>query len=601
MDRKKTLIGIGLLIVSFGLMFWQGKQAKELADHPALTAPVEAEKPADNADVASKTSSTNDTTQSLFASTPTEASHPDILADDNNEELLYTLENDFITVQFTNKGGAIKNVSLKKYPAVQGEPQPFIFNEEGVLPALSLSTYDNATASPQTFAPAYELVGHADNKIAFRLTTPEGMRLERIYTITTNEENTRDPYVIDHETRFTNESHEARDLKSIYVHLGTVPPVENDQMGEFLNFGYYASDKAKFIKVNEFTGRSGFLGFGQKASVDSLQENIPGIVWGSLKNQFFASVFTPEPPASGFFAQPATMPNEGAAKGNDLGITGSLKFNLGTLPAQESRSLKATYYVGPKEYTRLEALGQKQDLVMQFGIFGFISKLLLVMMNAIYSFIPNYGLAIIIVTFFIKMLTWPLTAASTRASKRMAKLQGPLKEIREKYKDSPQKAQQESMKLFKQYKVNPAAGCLPILIQIPVFLGLFWMLRSASELRFAHFLWIQDLSLPDTMAMIGPFPLNILPLIMGVTMFYQMKMTPSPSADPIQRKVFQLMPFIFLVICYNFPSGLVLYWTVQNLLTILQQYITNKRKDPEVEAIPTSLADTRKGKKKRKK
>jgi len=146
-----------------------------------------------------------------------------------------------------------------------------------------------------------------------------------------------------------------------------------------------------------------------------------------------------------------------------------------------------------------------------------------------------------------------------------------MKALKEKFKDNPQRLQQETIKLFKEYRVNPAAGCLPILIQIPIFLGLFWMLRSASELRFAHFLWIQDLSLPDTVYSFHGLPLNILPLFMGITMVLQMRLSPTPTTDPIQQKMFQFMPFIFLIICYNFPSGLVLYWTVQNILTILQQ------------------------------
>ena len=142
--------------------------------------------------------------------------------------------------------------------------------------------------------------------------------------------------------------------------------------------------------------------------------------------------------------------------------------------------------------------------------------------------------------------------------------------------------QQETLKLFKENKINPLAGCLPILIQMPVFLGLFYMLRTASELRFEPFLWVADLSQPDTLLEVGGFPINLLPLIMGVTMFLQMQMMPtSPTMDPMQQKIFKFMPLIFLVFLYSFSSGLVLYWTVQNILTIIQQKITNSRPDPE--------------------
>ena len=136
--------------------------------------------------------------------------------------------------------------------------------------------------------------------------------------------------------------------------------------------------------------------------------------------------------------------------------------------------------------------------------------------------------------------------------------------------------QTETLKLFKENRVNPAAGCLPVFIQIPIFIGLYYMLRTSSEIRFQSFLWIQDLSVPDTIAMLGTFPVNILPILMGITMFVQMKLTPSPSMDGMQQKIFMAMPFIFLVFCYNFPAALVLYWTVQNLFTIFQQWLTHR-------------------------
>ena len=143
------------------------------------------------------------------------------------------------------------------------------------------------------------------------------------------------------------------------------------------------------------------------------------------------------------------------------------------------------------------------------------------------------------------------------------------------------------MKLFKEHRVNPAAGCLPLFVQLPIFLGLYFMLRSASELRFASFLWIKDLSVPDTIAFIVGFPVNILPLLMAVSMFFQMRLMPSPMTNNMQKKIFQFMPFIFLIFCYNFPAGLVLYWTVQNVLTIVQQSISSRMKDP-VEVIPVT-------------
>jgi YidC/Oxa1 family membrane protein insertase len=228
---------------------------------------------------------------------------------------------------------------------------------------------------------------------------------------------------------------------------------------------------------------------------------------------------------------------------------------------------------------------------MQFGFLSFISKLLLAFMYAIHALVPNWGLSIVIMTICIKLIFWPLTAKASRSQKRMASIQGPMAELKEKHKDNPQKMQQETLKLFREHQVNPVAGCLPLFIQMPIFLGLFYMLRTASELRYESFLWISDLSQPDTVMEIAGFPLNILPLLMGFTMYLQMSMMPmNPTADPAQQKIFKFLPFVFLIFLYGFSSGLVLYWTVQNILTILQQKITNSRPDEPLKPLPAAAA-----------
>ena len=242
-------------------------------------------------------------------------------------------------------------------------------------------------------------------------------------------------------------------------------------------------------------------------------------------------------------------------------------------------------------------MGLGQDKVMQLApdffivrTFAAISKMLLSFMLLINSFVSNWGVTIILMTVSIKIIFWPLTAIQVRSAKRMGKLREPLKAIQEKYKDDRQKAQMETLKLFKAHRVNPAAGCLPIFIQMPIFLSLFYTLRTASELRFAEFLWVQNLSAPDTISWLPdlptwiPFfggPIHILPVLMAVTMFVQMRSTPTPTTDNMQRQILQMMPFIFLLFCYRFPAGLTLYWTCQNLLTILQQWLTNRAKDDE--------------------
>jgi YidC/Oxa1 family membrane protein insertase len=199
----------------------------------------------------------------------------------------------------------------------------------------------------------------------------------------------------------------------------------------------------------------------------------------------------------------------------------------------------------------------------------------LLSMNGLHGLGLSYGLAIVGITILIKLVFWPLTQASTRSMKRMQKLQPEMKAIQEKFKDDPKKMNERMMAFMKEHRINPAAGCLPILIQIPVFFGFYRMLQSAIELRGASFLWAFDLSQPDTIFEIGGFPVNPLPILMGLSQFWQMRLTPaSPGMDPVQQKIFQFMPLMFLFILYNFSSGLTLYWTVQNLLTIVQTKLT---------------------------
>jgi YidC/Oxa1 family membrane protein insertase len=179
---------------------------------------------------------------------------------------------------------------------------------------------------------------------------------------------------------------------------------------------------------------------------------------------------------------------------------------------------------------------------------------------------------------------WPLQNKATNSMKRMQALQPKMNELREKYKDDPTKMNTELMRLYKEYGINPVGGCLPMLVQIPIFFGFYNMLGKAVELRNARFLWVHDLSQPDTVARILSIPINPLPLLMAVTMFWQMAISPK-SGDPVQQRVFMFVPLIFIFFCYNFASALALYWTVQNLFSIVQLYATRNQAAPTLEKV----------------
>ncbi len=242
-------------------------------------------------------------------------------------------------------------------------------------------------------------------------------------------------------------------------------------------------------------------------------------------------------------------------------------------------------FFGPKSMRVLSHMGHQLKRAVHFGMFDFIAKPCLWFMNFIYGIIPNYGIAIIILTVLTKLILWPLGSKSYKSMNAMKRLQPLMAEIREKYKNDKKLMNQELMGLYKTYKINPMGGCLPMVLQIPVFFALYRMLYSAIELRHApFFLWINDLSAPDRLFrfdfsipfMQPPYGIPVLTLVMGATMLLQQKMSPPPG-DPTQAKMMMFMPIIFTVIFINFSSGLVLYWLVNNILSIAQQYYIQKK------------------------
>ena len=222
-----------------------------------------------------------------------------------------------------------------------------------------------------------------------------------------------------------------------------------------------------------------------------------------------------------------------------------------------------------------------------FTLLKIISEALLNFMNLLHGWVRDYGVAIVLLTVCVKAVLWPLQNKANRSMQRMSLLSPKMQELREKYKDDPTRMNQEVMKLYKEHGVNPVGGCLPMMIQIPIFFGLFNMLGQVAELRNATFLWVSDLSQPDTVAYIPGlgWPINILPLLMGATNVWLMQMTPK-TGDAMQRRVLMFMPIIFLVFCYNFAAALALYYTTQNLLTILQLWVNKRQPLPVLETAP---------------
>ncbi len=401
-----------------------------------------------------------------------------------------------------------------------------------------------------------------------------------------------DPYQIRHETTFRNLTEQSITLPRAAVSLGTASLVNTNDYGQYLNVGFYDGDDFIFNERGDLEGGGllTYVGVGSRDPKPFVEQS-GNVLWATVKNQFFASILSPDQPGIGIITRRIELPAFPGSTRPNIGLTGAARLDLKTLAPNGTSVFGADLYVGPKEYKRLTPLENRQDRVMQFDRYffnrmllsGYVSPFLLTLMHGAHSLVPNWGMAIILMTLFLKIITLPFTLAASRASKRMQKLQPHMKTIREKYKDNPQKMNQATMELFKEHKVNPMGGCIPILITIPLFVGFFAMLQSASELRFEPFLWAHDLSAPDTIAHVWGFPINIMPLLMGATMVIQMRLTPSPTTDNMQLKVMQFMPILFTIFCYNFSCSLALYSTVNGLFTIIQQLIVNKySKDPAV-------------------
>ena len=356
----------------------------------------------------------------------------------------------------------------------------------------------------------------------------------------------------------------------------------------------------KSIDVNWFPPQTyPVVGTEKRGAQQFYREVVNGAEWAGVSNQFFTSIVTPlgtkatELWARTFEVQPPGAPQV-------LGIEGAMGMPGFTLQPGQSQTLRFQIYSGPKLYGRLAKLEHEEAEIMNFSNFTLlkiISEALLNFMNVLHRFVGGYGLAIILLTVCVKAVLWPLQNRANRSMQRMAVLSPKMQELRDKYKDDPTRMNQEVMKLYKEHGVNPVGGCLPMMIQIPIFFGLFNMLGQVAELRNAPFLWVNDLSQPDEVFRIPglDFPVNLLPILMGATNVWLMQMTPK-TGDAMQRRVLMFMPIIFLVFCYNFAAALALYYTTQNLLTILQLWVNKRQPLPALAPVPAA-APTKKSRK----
>ncbi len=317
------------------------------------------------------------------------------------------------------------------------------------------------------------------------------------------------------------------------------------------------------------------------------------ITYAGVSDQFFTTVIRPEKPAfTRVWGKPTPITLEPNAK-SLTSVRGGLSLPAVSLAPGVPMTLNYSIFIGPKNNTMLRKLDNAEGTgggwgdMMQYGWFWWVSRPLNFILNNLHiglnhlSTTQSWGLAVICLTIIVRIFIWPLHAKSTRSMKRMSKLQPIMKELKEKYPDDPNKLNTEMMGLYRKYGINPLGGCLPMFIQIPIFFGFFKMLNSAVELRDQPFLWVNDLSQPDTVGYLMGLPINLLPIVMAGTSAIQMAMMPK-TGDKMQQRIMLFMPLMFFFFCYNYASALALYWTTQNIFSIGQTYLMNKIPEPEL-------------------
>lgn len=601
MDKKNLTIGVVLLLAALASMFFSAKNASQ----PAPPLPPEQTAPAPVA-TGDGTVTPAVVPPAYADPAPARAAIPELtaLTSDDAEGTVDHLVNSFVELRFTNQGAGIREVALRKFAETlaDGEPveQRVTLNRPRINPVLAfvgLPGLDHQTP--------FQVVSRSAKEIVYRAVYENRLEVTRRYFLPDGSEPGTDPYQLRHETTFRNLTDQTLPLPRFAVSLGTASPINSTVYGQQVTSGYSDGKDQHFIEHTKLQGGGflSFIGMGSREPLPSITTPA-NITWASVSNQFFTTILTPDTPGTSLVTRRVPLPAFADAPNRPAsGLSTETVFDIQPLPPHGEVRLGMDLYVGPKEYRRLangDIFKADQDKVMNFGFFRFFSQILLTLMTWVhgwmYSLSPGWawGWAIVITTLILKLVFLPLTLAASRSAKRMQKIQPEMQALREKFKDNPQKMQQATMELFKRHRVNPMGGCIPILVTIPFFFGFFVMLRSAAELRFESFLWASDLASPDTVARIFGLPLNIMPLLMGATMIIQMRLTPMPSADNAQAKIFKLMPWIFTLFCYNFSCALALYSSVNGIFTIGQQLVINRMKDP-VEPAPAAAPAAKPG------
>ena len=484
------------------------------------------------------------------------------------------LRNDDVELRLTNRGGGIREASLLNQIG-QGD-QRVIVNSKDQLPIGAMIEQPNAPKLDE-----FALSREADGSVKCERNADNVIVRKKFFFPPSKEK--KDNFLAEMDIDLVNGGAQPYTNPGYFVALGSAAPIHPKDYSYYTRLVWCLNGKAKGVDVNWFGGGSGLFGIGQRAPQPFYQQELANADWAAVSDQFFTTLIAPlTAKANGVWGRRFDISPEQKM----YGLTGALRMSGFQLPPGQTYSARFEIWAGPKLYHRLAQLDHNEAEIMDFGIFKIVSQFLLNFLNWLHGFIGSYGWSILALTAIIKIVLWPLQDKANRSMRRMSLLNPKIQELREKYKDDPTRMNQEVMKLYKDYGINPVGGCLPMMIQIPIFFGLFKMLGQAVELRNAQFLWVHDLSQPDTVAslpLLGySIPINIIPLCMAASQIWLMAMTPK-TGDATQRRVMMFTPLIFLFICYNFAAALALYYTTQNLFSIVQFYYNKRQPLPTLE------------------
>lgn len=528
-------------------------------------APVQTTPPPENKTAASSTTTTT-TAPKPVTPLPAELPPAPRARVDLSAQKTWTIGDSLYKLELIAQGARESSLTLFNYKETVAPDSPPIqmisTRDSGYLPlSVDLVHHQDWQLSTLPFSsdvPAEVKVkpGETPMSLPFSTEVPGKLRLTKTFTMVP------DSYAVDLEIQIQNLS----DEKLV------------DQLGISFYFKPYSDTNTSYNQSQLTFCNRGALKYFQPKDLKPESIPKPPYDWVGYENNYFIQAIIPLS-EDGYQIVPRVLDPE-----NKLIQTVYLTDPM-ELAKDETKSVKIRLYAGPKKIERLSQAGHNLSDAVDYGWFSFLAKPLLVSLKWFYSFTHNYGIAIILLTFIIKLIFWPLTHKSYTSMQKMKKVQPKIAQVREKFKDDREKLNQELMQLYKTHKVNPMGGCLPMALQIPVFFALYRMLNAAVDLRHEPFmLWINDLTAPDRLhvgfsvdlPVLGTLTgIPVLTVLMGITMFFQQKMTPT-SGDPRQEKIMLIMPVMFTFFFINFPSGLVLYWFVNNILSIIQQYWINR-------------------------